>query len=89
METIILNVKDMKSKDRSAAESIVGHPLDADQQLVITVRHSEGAGADGVPEKSLAELPDWCNVYHGLSEQEIDDVERVILTRANLSRSID
>ena len=32
------------------------------------------------------ELPDWCNVYEGLSDQEIDGLESIVLQRANLNR---
>ena len=31
-------------------------------------------------------LPDWCNVYKGLSDEEIAELERAILTRADLTR---
>lgn len=31
-------------------------------------------------------LPDWCNVYEGLSDEEIADLQRIILQRADLSR---
>jgi hypothetical protein len=32
-------------------------------------------------------LPEWCNVYAGLSDEEIQDLEKTILTRADLTRS--
>jgi len=31
-------------------------------------------------------LPDWCNVYERLSDDEINDMEQTILQRADLSR---
>ena len=31
-------------------------------------------------------LPEWCNVYEGLTDEEIADLEKTILTRADLSR---
>ena len=33
-------------------------------------------------------LPDWCNVYEGLSDEEIAEIERIALTRADLTRPI-
>lgn len=86
METIIRNVRDLKVSERSAAEQIVGHELDENQQLVIVIKHSNGSVTPKASEGTPAELPDWCDVYKGLSDQEIDDLEKVILTRANLSR---
>ena len=32
-------------------------------------------------------LPDWCDVYEGLSDEEIADIETVILDRNGWSRS--
>ena len=34
-------------------------------------------------------LPDWCNVYDGLSDEEIEDLENTILNRADLTWPID
>ncbi len=31
-------------------------------------------------------LPDWCRVYEGLSDQEIDDVEQIALDRGHWLR---
>lgn len=32
------------------------------------------------------ELPEWCNVYDGLTDQQLEEMEAVILERADLSR---
>jgi hypothetical protein len=32
-------------------------------------------------------LPEWCNVFEGLSDDEIDEIDSVILNRADLSRA--
>jgi hypothetical protein len=37
------------------------------------------------PEHSIDELPPWCNVYDGLTDDEIADVESAILERPNLT----
>ena len=34
-------------------------------------------------------LPDWCNVYAGLTDDEVAEVEKVILQRADLTRHFD
>jgi hypothetical protein len=36
--------------------------------------------------QSAEGLPDWCNVYEGLTEQEIEDIEKVILDRNGWTR---
>lgn len=61
-----------------------------DQQLVIGVvdRQSrrEPLGEPNISTADVPTLPDWCNVYEGLSDEETADLERVILQRADLSR---
>lgn len=90
MKTIIRNAADLDRSDRTLLERLLGERLSDDQQLVIGVldRHPRGEPSHQV-HVALAEapaLPDWCNVYEGLSDEEIADLERVILQRADLSR---
>lgn len=35
---------------------------------------------------AAGELPEWCNVYAGLTDEQIADLEKTILTRADLTR---
>lgn len=90
METIIRNVSDLPANDRTAAERLVGHELALNQQLVIVVTNqvATGQSGKGVSAGSFPtpKLPDWCNVYGGLSDKEVSDVEATILNRADLSR---
>ncbi|QDT52785.1 hypothetical protein Pan44_07970 [Caulifigura coniformis] len=87
METIIRNVRDLPEVDRSAAEQLVGHELTPDQQLVIVVQYSRGQALAPKSTGSTPKLPDWCNVFSGLNDQEVADLEEVILSRADLSRA--
>jgi hypothetical protein len=90
METIVRNVSDLPAIDRSAAERLVGHELALNQQLVIFLKNQVVKNQNGsvaVSETSSAQkLPEWCNVYQGLSGKEIDELEKSILPRADLSR---
>lgn len=86
---IIRNVGDIDSQDRQALEHVLGYELRANQQLVIRVVNLQVQPE--TPAKSHgnnggAELPGWLNVYAGLSDVEIADLEKTILTRADLSR---
>ena len=85
METIIRHVRDMDTSERSALEQLVGHSLRENQQLVIQVMTL--SIPERQPPASAATLPDWCNVYQGLTDEEIAGVERVALQRADLTRS--
>jgi len=89
MDTVIRNVGDMEPQDRQALEHVLGLRLLENQQLLVRVVNleSEPAVAAGEPPKDAnPALPAWCNVYAGLSDEEIADLEKTILTRADLTR---
>jgi len=86
MERITRDVRNLENHERRALESVVGHALRENQRVVIEVL-TLGEG-EGEPRATAGGgLPEWCNVYEGLSDNEIAEVEKVILRRADLSRS--
>jgi hypothetical protein len=89
MDSVIRNVKDIDSADRLALEHVLGGQLQENQQLVIrvvTLSQQQSNPDQRGESPAVPALPDWCNVYDGLSEQEIAEIEKIALTRANLSR---
>jgi hypothetical protein len=86
METIVRTVGDLDQSVRSALEQVVGHALGERQRLVIQVMALESPAAPAPPAEPLAQLPEWTDVYQGLSDAEIDDLDAAIRERANLSR---
>ncbi len=91
MEALIRNVGDLNTHDRKALEHVLGLPLSEDQQLVIQVVNLNipaNVPANAVnPRVSFPTLPAWCNVYEGLADSEIEDLDQAILQRADLGRS--
>ena len=90
METVIRNVGDIDARDREALEHVLGCALRENQQLLIGIVNLQVQSVP-VPEPSRCSngspvLPEWCNVYDGLSEDEVADLEKTILQRADLSR---
>lgn len=97
MKSITRNVRDLETEKRQSLESVLGHQLQDNQQIIIQVvslnieperpateqPESESKG-NGAPQ-----LPDWCNVYDGLTDEEIADLEKTVLQRADLTRSSD
>jgi hypothetical protein len=87
METITRNVKDIEDCERQVLERVIGQHLAADQQLIIQVAnlhvpqdvHGDSAQGNG-------DLPEWCHVYSGLSDEAISSLEETVLKRAELSR---
>ena len=88
METITHHVDKLPASGRSAAEQLVGHSLRGNERLIIQVLEMELADPcadDGPPAQTLE---DWARVYDGLSDAEIEEIDVVIKTRANLTRNL-
>jgi len=82
METVFHNVRDLSADERSVAERLVGHSLAEEQKIVIQVVDSPEVSGEESP------LPPWFNVYEGLTEEQIDTLEKAISRRLNLSRTV-
>lgn len=87
MESVTRNVAEIGTADRQALEHVLGQQLRENQQVVIHVVNMDmqPAKPDGSPQ--AGKLPDWCHVYEGLTDDQIADLEKVVLTRADLSRT--
>jgi hypothetical protein len=78
METLVRNVRDLDESDRSALERVLGHQLRESQRLVIQVM-SVPLGQPAATRLAGDELPAWCDMYEGLSESEIDNLDASIV----------
>jgi len=86
----IRKVSEIEPQDREALEHVLGTRLLDDQQIVIrvldnSVGHNAGETKEPTPPRSL---PAWCNVYKGLSDDEIADAESAIV-RSSDSRAFE
>jgi hypothetical protein len=90
MDAITRNVRDIDEADRGALEHVIGQSLHEDQQLVISVISISSSPPPQVDEPSVAradeQVPEWWNVYEGLSDEEIDRLDQAIRERADLTR---
>jgi hypothetical protein len=86
METIVRNVGDLNRGDRSALERVVGHSLGESQRLIIQVMTVERSAPATSPIGTIPDLPEWTDIYAGLSDAEIDELDAAVRERANLSR---
>jgi len=87
METITRDVGKMQTQERSAAELLVGHALREHERVIVHVLEMP------IPTSTLDDRPtqsidDWLHIYDGLSDEEIDEVDAAINTRANLTRAV-
>ena len=88
METIIRNVRDIETSERLVLEHVLGRQLQENHQVIIQVVTVEPHPENGIQEVYRSgQLPDWCQVYAGLTDEQVTEVEKVILQRANLSRA--
>lgn len=69
METVTHNVCDLGEDERSAVERLVGHGLRENQQLIIQVVSVELGVQAPADSSNGDELPAWCNVYEGLTDE--------------------
>jgi hypothetical protein len=79
METVLRHVRTLDQEDRSALERVVGQSLGESQQLVIQVTgDSPNQPTNGEPVQA-GQLPDWCCVYDGLTDREIEELNQSIV----------
>ena len=87
MESIIRNVRDIDGRERQMLEHVLGQPLTENQRVII---HVETVVAQPAAEENgkmaTTKLPAWCDVYAGLTDDEIAEVEAIALSRAEMSR---
>ena len=89
MDTVICNVGEIDAHDRQSLEHVLGRSLRENQQLVISIVNLEvpvGTSPASHKANGTPALPEWCNVYEGLSDEDIAEMEQTILQRADLSR---
>lgn len=79
METVVRHVRDLDHQDRSALERVVGHTLGESQQLVIQVTGDLPNQSPNGESVTTGQLPGWCHIYEGLTEQEIDELDSSII----------
>jgi hypothetical protein len=92
METIVRQVRDIDSNERHMLERVIGHELEDNQRVVIQVVTPVNQPPDGAEthaESQPEKLPEWCNVYEGLTDEQIEDIERVILDRSDFARPVE
>ena len=78
METVSRHVGDLDQNDRSALERVIGHSLSEMQQVIIQVTNDPPQPRTN-GQTPAGQLPAWCNVYEGLTDDEIDDLDRSII----------
>ena len=88
-DTITRHVRDIETGERRVLEHVIGRHLDDNQKVIIQVVTLQGQLAEAPDQQSSAQpgrLPEWCDVYRGLTSEQIADIEAVILRRSLQTR---
>lgn len=73
---MILNVRQLSDAERKTLELVLRKPLRDDDRVTIDVAQAPAASNEGVSQvQTEEEVPDSWNVYRGLSDAEIDEIE--------------
>ena len=80
-----IDVGSLDGPHRRALEEVIGRQLTANQRLTISV---SDVVVPTTAANAVQSLDDWTNVYQGLSEAEIEEIDRIAKTRANLTRNL-
>lgn len=84
--SVNIDVASLDALHRRALEEVIGHALAANQRLIVSVIEVE-LPSTTAPRPSQT-LDDWTHVYDGLSDEEIEAIDAVAKTRANLTRDL-
>jgi hypothetical protein len=82
-----IDVVSLDATHRRALEDLIGVQLQANQRLVIGVSEIETATSEA-PSRRSQTLEDWTSVYEGLSDEQIEAIDRIAKTRADLTRNL-
>ncbi len=81
-----IDVATLDDPHRRALEEVLGRHLEANQRLNISVTEVNIPSSDQTqPGQSL---DDWTKVYDGLSDEEIESIDKIAKTRAKLTRNL-
>ncbi len=88
METSrIIDVMALDANHRRALEEVIGVQLQGNQRLTIDVTEISQPRTRETP-RPRQTVQDWTNVYEGLTDEQIEEIDRIAKTRANLTRDL-
>lgn len=82
-----IHVSALDPPHRRALEDVIGRELTAKQTLLISVVETDTSTGDTL--RPAQSLEDWTGVYDGLSDKQVDAIDQVVKTRANLTRDFE
>ena len=75
METI-KKISDIDPRDRAVVERVFGQRLEAAGNIVLILKTVDAAPS--IPLAAGDELPSWCNVLEGLSDEDLAEFDATV-----------
>jgi hypothetical protein len=88
MEKIIPKVEELSLADKRAIERILGIDLAGTEQITIRLSKPDTSPL-AIVESTDEQIPEAWKIYEGLSDEEVDILDRAIRQRANLTRNFE
>jgi hypothetical protein len=82
-----IDVMTLDATHRRALEDVIGVQLQANQRLIIGVTEIDVVASEGTPRRAQT-IEDWTKVYEGMSDEQIEEIDRIAKTRADLTRNL-
>jgi hypothetical protein len=82
-----IDVISLDIEHRRAFEDVIGTPLQGNQRLLISVTEV-GITTDTNNQRPVQSLSDWTNIYSGLTDEQIESIDRNLKTRSDLTRHL-
>jgi hypothetical protein len=85
METI-RKLADLGPDDLSSVERLFGQRIESTSGLVLILKTEDRPTLEGSP-LPQGQLPEWCNVLEGMSDEDLADLDAIINQPVYLARS--
>jgi hypothetical protein len=85
-ENLKIDVAALDQVHRRALEEVIGRDLSANQRLIISISEVMPSRRDQA--RPAQSVDDWTKVYEALSDAEIEAIDRIAKTRADLTRNL-
>lgn len=83
-----IDVAALDTPHRRALEEVIGCELEPNQRLVISIMELAPPLQDQGADRPAQTLEDWTQVYKGLNDADIEAIDDIAKTRANMTRDL-
>ncbi|NLS95330.1 MAG: hypothetical protein GXX96_24580 [Planctomycetaceae bacterium] len=82
-----IDVTSLDAEHRRVLEDVIGSHLGRNQRLMIRVIDVDTTPPTASQNRAQS-ISDWTSVYEGLSDKEVEEIDREVKKRADLTRDL-